>query len=286
MFKTVREDLNTALLRDPAARNKFEVFLTYPGVHAIWNYRISHWLWQHNVKLIARMLSNRARRRTGIEIHPAVVVGKRVFIDHGLGVGMALQVVAGQLLGLHPTLHHPGQLPGQVEGIAHAGVQALPDPWRGDVGGISGQADPAMDEFARHPRVVRVDPGPDDLQPLGVRHVPLEQSLDLVGRQHLLAILAGEEHELPAPAPSGEINDGPAADATPEPEPVVIADAPAPAAIQTAAPQPLAINDSYLQTPPPARPARRKVLWAIASVLLALLLGAQWTYLYRGEIAA
>ena len=86
MFKTIKEDLDNAILRDPAARNKFEVFLTYPGVHAIWNYRIAHKLWMHGFKLIARMLSNRARRRTGIEIHPAAVIGHRFFIDHGIGV--------------------------------------------------------------------------------------------------------------------------------------------------------------------------------------------------------
>ena len=86
MFKTIKEDLDNAILRDPAARNKFEVFLTYPGVHAIWNYRIAHKLWMHGFKLIARMLSNRARRRTGIEIHPAALIGHRFFIDHGLGV--------------------------------------------------------------------------------------------------------------------------------------------------------------------------------------------------------
>ena len=86
MFKNIREDLNTAMLRDPAARNKLEVFLTYPGVHAVWNYRISHWLWKHNLKLIARIFSNRARRRTGIEIHPGAQIGKRFFIDHGIGV--------------------------------------------------------------------------------------------------------------------------------------------------------------------------------------------------------
>ena len=86
MFKTIKEDLDNAILRDPAARNKFEVFLTYPGVHAIWNYRIAHKLWKHGFKLIARMLSNRARRRTGIEIHPAAVIGHRFFIDHGIGV--------------------------------------------------------------------------------------------------------------------------------------------------------------------------------------------------------
>ena len=86
MFKTIKEDLETALKRDPAARNKIEVFLTYPGVHAVWNYRISHWLWKHNIKLLARIFSNRARRRTGIEIHPGAEIGRRFFIDHGIGV--------------------------------------------------------------------------------------------------------------------------------------------------------------------------------------------------------
>ena len=86
IFTYISEDLNTALQRDPAARNKLEVFLTYPGVHAVWNYRIAHWLWRHNIKLIARMFSNRARRRTGIEIHPGAQIGRRFFIDHGIGV--------------------------------------------------------------------------------------------------------------------------------------------------------------------------------------------------------
>ena len=85
-IKFVREDLETALKSDPAARNKLEVFLTYPGVHAVWNYRISRWLWKHNIKLLARMFSNRARRRTGIEIHPGAQIGRRFFIDHGIGV--------------------------------------------------------------------------------------------------------------------------------------------------------------------------------------------------------
>ena len=86
VFKYLNEDLSTALRRDPAARNKLEVFLTYPGVHAVWNYRIAHWLWRNNFKLIARVFSNRARRRTGIEIHPGAKIGKRFFIDHGIGV--------------------------------------------------------------------------------------------------------------------------------------------------------------------------------------------------------
>ena len=80
VISTIKEDLETALRRDPAARNKLEVFLTYPGVHAVWNYRISHWLWQRNIKLLARIFSNRARRRTGIEIHPGATIGRR-FLD-------------------------------------------------------------------------------------------------------------------------------------------------------------------------------------------------------------
>jgi serine O-acetyltransferase len=91
----IKEDLNTALLRDPAARNKLEVFLTYPGVHAIWNYRISHWLWTHDLKLIARIFSNRARRRTGIEIHPGAQIGRRFFIDHGIGVVIGETTIIG-----------------------------------------------------------------------------------------------------------------------------------------------------------------------------------------------
>ena len=86
LFSYIREDLQTALAKDPAARSKLEVFLTYPGVHAVWNYRISHWLWQRNLKLVARIFANRARRRTGIEIHPAAQIGRRFFVDHGIGV--------------------------------------------------------------------------------------------------------------------------------------------------------------------------------------------------------
>ena len=94
-LKSIKEDLETAMLRDPAARNKAEIFLTYPGVHAIWNYRISHWLWQKNIKLLARIFSNRARRRTGIEIHPGAQIGKRFFIDHGIGVVIGETTIIG-----------------------------------------------------------------------------------------------------------------------------------------------------------------------------------------------
>jgi len=82
----IREDIDNALARDPAARSRLEIFLAYPGLHAIWGHRMAHWLWTHNFKLIARVWSNWTRTATGIEIHPGAVIGRRFFIDHGMGV--------------------------------------------------------------------------------------------------------------------------------------------------------------------------------------------------------
>lgn len=82
----IREDISNALARDPAARSRLEVFLAYPGLHAIWGHRMAHWLWTHNFKLIARVWSNWTRSATGIEIHPGALIGRRFFIDHGMGV--------------------------------------------------------------------------------------------------------------------------------------------------------------------------------------------------------
>jgi serine O-acetyltransferase len=86
MFTKLHEDIAAILARDPAARNSVEVLLCYPGMHALWVHRISHFLWTHHAKLLARMLSHAARRRTGVEIHPGAVIGRRVVIDHGMGV--------------------------------------------------------------------------------------------------------------------------------------------------------------------------------------------------------
>lgn len=95
MFARVREDLATALRRDPAARSRLEVFLTYPGVHALWYHRVAHSWWNGGARLPARMLSNLARRRTGVEIHPGATIGRRVFIDHGMGVVIGETAVVG-----------------------------------------------------------------------------------------------------------------------------------------------------------------------------------------------
>jgi serine O-acetyltransferase len=86
MIKTLREDIRSVFDRDPAARSTLEVLLCYAGLHAIWDHRITHWLWSHNLKLLARMLSQFSRFITGIEIHPGAVIGRRFFIDHGMGV--------------------------------------------------------------------------------------------------------------------------------------------------------------------------------------------------------
>lgn len=85
-LKTLREDIKTIFERDPAARNVCEVFLCYSGFHAVTMHRLSHWLWKKNFKLIARMHAQLARFLTGIEIHPGAKIGRRFFIDHGMGV--------------------------------------------------------------------------------------------------------------------------------------------------------------------------------------------------------
>lgn len=85
-FSLLRYDLDSALQRDPAARSRLEIALLYPGLHAVWIHRITHWLWRRGFKLLARWLSQLARGLTGIEIHPGATIGKGLFIDHGMGV--------------------------------------------------------------------------------------------------------------------------------------------------------------------------------------------------------
>lgn len=86
MFQRIREDIKSVFARDPAARNTFEVLTTYPGLHAIWWHRISHRLWRCRWFWLARWLSTFSRWLTGIEIHPGAKIGRRFFIDHGMGV--------------------------------------------------------------------------------------------------------------------------------------------------------------------------------------------------------
>jgi serine O-acetyltransferase len=86
LLSQIREDVATVLERDPAAKSRLEVYLCYSGLHALWFYRVNHWLWNHNFLLLGRWLSQVARLFTGIEIHPGAKIGRRLFIDHGMGV--------------------------------------------------------------------------------------------------------------------------------------------------------------------------------------------------------
>ncbi len=102
MFKTIREDIRAVQQRDPAARSGLEIALLYPGLHAIWAHRLSHWFWTHRMRFLGRAFSQLARWFTGIEIHPGATIGPGFFIDHGMGV------VIGETaeIGRDVTLYH------------------------------------------------------------------------------------------------------------------------------------------------------------------------------------
>ncbi len=102
MFSRLKEDIGCVFERDPAARNAFEVFTTYPGVHAVMLHRLNHWLWGVGLRWLARFLSAFGRWLTGIEIHPGACIGRRFFIDHGMGVVIGETAVIGD----DCTLYH------------------------------------------------------------------------------------------------------------------------------------------------------------------------------------
>ena len=102
MLNTIREDIQCVLERDPAARNTLEVLCCYPGLHAIWAHRLSHRLWKSGLKLFARWLSQITRGITGIEIHPGAKIGRKLFIDHGMGVVIGETAEVGDCV----TIYH------------------------------------------------------------------------------------------------------------------------------------------------------------------------------------
>ena len=86
MFKDLRETIAAYQARDPAARSWLEILLLYPGIKAVRSHRLAHWCYRHDLKFWARAISQRSRRRTGIEIHPGATIGRRLVIDHGMGI--------------------------------------------------------------------------------------------------------------------------------------------------------------------------------------------------------
>lgn len=95
MFKRMREDIKSAKAGDPASRSSVEILLCYPGIWAIWFHLINHWLWNKGAKFLARFFSTIARFLTGIEIHPGAQMGRRVFIDHGMGIVIGETAIVG-----------------------------------------------------------------------------------------------------------------------------------------------------------------------------------------------
>lgn len=95
MFNRLKSDLDAFMERDPAARSRFEVYFLYAGFKAVRSYRKANWFYRHNMKFIARWISQSSRRRTGVEIHPGATIGKGFVIDHGMGVVIGETTVIG-----------------------------------------------------------------------------------------------------------------------------------------------------------------------------------------------
>jgi serine O-acetyltransferase len=121
MAGLIREDVATVLERDPAAKSRLEIFLCYSGLHAVWFYRINHWLWQHGFLLLARCFSQLARFLTGIEIHPGAEIGHRLFIDHGLGVVIGETAIVGDDVTLYQGVTLGGT--GKEHGKRHPTIE-------------------------------------------------------------------------------------------------------------------------------------------------------------------
>ena len=94
-FGRMRDEINSIMERDPAARTHLEVLLCYPGLWAVWIHRVSHWLWRHHLRLLARVLSQVGRFYTGVDIHPGALIGQRLFIDHAAGVVIGETAIVG-----------------------------------------------------------------------------------------------------------------------------------------------------------------------------------------------
>jgi serine O-acetyltransferase len=121
LLALIREDVITVMERDPAAKSKLEVFLCYAGLHAVWFYRANHWLWNHGFFFLGRWLSEVARFLTGIEIHPGAKIGRRLFIDHGMGVVIGETSVIGDDITLYQGVTLGGT--GKEHGKRHPTIE-------------------------------------------------------------------------------------------------------------------------------------------------------------------
>jgi serine O-acetyltransferase len=121
LFSLIREDVANVMEHDPAAKSRLEVFLCYSGLHAVWAYRINHWFWNHGLFLPARWFSQVARLLTGIEIHPGAKIGRRLFIDHGMGVVIGETTIVGDDVTLYQGVTLGGT--GKEHGKRHPTIE-------------------------------------------------------------------------------------------------------------------------------------------------------------------
>jgi len=121
MLALIREDITNVMEHDPAARSRLEVFFCYSGLHAVWFYRMNHWLWNHSLFFAARWLSQVARWLTGIEVHPGAKIGRRLFIDHGMGVVIGETTIVGDDVTLYQGVTLGGT--GKEHGKRHPTIE-------------------------------------------------------------------------------------------------------------------------------------------------------------------
>jgi serine O-acetyltransferase len=217
-FKSVREDIGAVFESDPAARSYVEVLFCYPGLHAVWAHHLSHWLWRHKFRLLARFNSQVARLLTGIEIHPGAEIGRRLFIDHGMGtvigettiVGDDVTLYQGVTLGgtgkekgkRHPTLGNNISI---GSGAKLLGNIAIGDNCRVGAGSVVLRNVPANSTIVGVPghivlrdgkRVVITDPKDirDPLSDVIIKLATEIQDLREKFQQHRREVLGGEPH--------------------------------------------------------------------------------------------
>jgi serine O-acetyltransferase len=121
LLSSIREDVATVMEHDPAAKSRLEVFLCYSGLHAVWFYRINHWLWKRHFFLLGRLLSQFARFLTGVEIHPGAQIGRRLFIDHASGVVIGETAIVGDDVTLYQGVTLGGT--GKEQGKRHPTIE-------------------------------------------------------------------------------------------------------------------------------------------------------------------
>ena len=119
-FRSVREDIATVFESDPAARSYLEVVICYPGLHSVWEHHLSHWLCRHRMRFLARLVSQVARLLTGVEIHPGAEIGRRLFIDHGIGTVIGETAIVGDDVTLYQGVTLGGT--GKEKGKRHPTV--------------------------------------------------------------------------------------------------------------------------------------------------------------------